>query len=84
MIKMPNIVSIKSYIYTTEPSYRKYQGILLAESYDDGNIIVLERIYPELTDLEVELAVAQNREKYPIIILDWGELYEANVPDRER
>jgi hypothetical protein len=84
MIKMPNIVSIKSYIFTTEPEFRKYPGVLLAESYEDGNLVILERIYNDLTDLEVELAVAQHREKCPIIILDWGELYEANVSDKER
>jgi hypothetical protein len=84
MIKMPNIVSIKSYIFTTEPSYKTHAGILLAESYEDGNMIILERIYEDLTDLEIDLAVAQHREKYPIIILDWGKLYEDSVPNKER
>ena len=80
MIKVPDIVSIKSQINL---SGKIHSGILLAEEYNNGKVIVLERIYNNLTGIEIDIAVAHGKEQYLDIIKDWGELYEISNQDIE-
>jgi hypothetical protein len=58
-------------------------GFAVIETYKNGTQVILERYYPTMSDLELELAIKHGLEEIISIYQDWGRYYDS-IPKMER
>lgn len=77
MLSIPDILSLKVSIMKDDVLH---YGIALGERYPNKAILILERYYNTVSDLDVELAFNNGLEFIDEIMEDWGEMFEQNKP----
>lgn len=77
MLKPSDILSLRVRI---KKDGEYHDGYALGERFLNKKILILERNYKSVTDLDIDLAISENREFIVQVIEDWGELYEKHRP----
>ena len=60
----------------------EHPGFAVIEYYENKASVVVERYYPTLSDLEVDVAVGQGLEEIINTYPDWGNYYDS-IPKKE-
>lgn len=72
-----------SRIFSADVQIEEHPGFAVIELLDTGKQIFIERYYPTLTDIEVEIAVFEDREEIINTYPDAGEYYDS-IPKAEK
>jgi len=60
----------------------EHPGFAVIEFYQNRSAVIVERYYPTLSDLDVEVAVGQGLEEVIKTYPDWGDYYDS-IPKKE-
>jgi hypothetical protein len=72
-----------STIVSADVQIGDHPGFAVIEILDNGIKIFIERYYPTVSDIEVLVAISENREEIIKIYNDWGDYYDS-IPKMER
>ena len=66
-----------SRILSADVQIDEHPGFAVIELLDTGRRIYIERYYPTLSDVEVEIAIFEDREEVINVYRDGGEYYDS-------
>jgi len=72
-----------SRILSADVQIEDHPGFAVIEIYDNGTVIFIERYYPTLSDIEVDIAVFEEKEEIVNTYPDAGEYYDS-IPKAEK
>jgi len=60
----------------------EHPGFAVIECYENKASVIVERYYPTLSDLDVDVSVGQGLEEIITTYPDWGDYYDS-IPKKE-